>query len=136
MLVCFVLFRTRGCGASSARHSLRPLLSRVILAKLGRIAPRDREGVFGVDVIARSGATKQSTLTSRQHGLLRRGVYHRARRRRDPFAPPNDGLRIGCLKSEIDIWISGLRCARPRMKTVSFGLRAPELRPFTARMQR
>src|SRR5258707_2399407 len=126
MLVCFVLLRTRGCGASSARHSLRPLLSRVILAKLGRIAPRDREGVFGVDVIARSGATKQSTLTSRQHGLLRRGVYHRGRRRREPLAPRNDGLRIGCLKSEVDIWIPGSRCGRPGMTTESCGWRAPE----------
>ncbi len=27
------------------------------------------------------------------NGLLRRGVYHRARRRRDPLAPRNDGLR-------------------------------------------
>jgi hypothetical protein len=26
MLVCFVLFRTRGCGALGARHSLRPLI--------------------------------------------------------------------------------------------------------------
>jgi len=26
----------------------------------------------------------------RKNGLLRRGVYHRARRRRDPLAPRND----------------------------------------------
>src|SRR5216110_268432 len=44
------------------------------------------------------------------NGLLRRGVYHRARRRRDPLAFRNDGLQpdiarndgptIGCLKFE------------------------------------
>src|SRR5882757_6590669 len=31
----------------------------------------------------------------RNHGLLRRGVYHRARRRRDPLAPRNDGRDYG-----------------------------------------
>jgi hypothetical protein len=44
-----VFFTPRAAaGASGARHSLRPLNERVrkFLAKLGRIAPRDREGVF------------------------------------------------------------------------------------------
>jgi hypothetical protein len=41
---------TRGCGRIGARHSLRPLIKRVrnLIAKLGRIAPRDREIVFAV----------------------------------------------------------------------------------------
>src|ERR1700687_958918 len=45
-----VLFCMRGCGASSARHSLRPLLSRGewFLQDLGRIAPRDRGVVSGL----------------------------------------------------------------------------------------
>ena len=30
------------------------------------------------------------SLRENKHGLLRRGVYHRARRRRDPLAPRND----------------------------------------------
>jgi hypothetical protein len=46
MLVCFLLFTHEAAGASSARHSLRPLISegRTFLAKLGH-APRDREVV-------------------------------------------------------------------------------------------
>src|SRR5258706_2638179 len=83
-------FAHEAAGASCARHSLRPLISgRKAQTQLGRIAPRGRGVVFGVDVIARSNlsavaqrakaeATKQSTLTSRQHGLLR-GACHRAR---------------------------------------------------------
>ena len=78
---------------------------RTILAQLGRIAPRDRGVISQRAVIARSKATKQSTLTSRQHGLLRfarndglktgalspphsqpSSPCHRARRRRDPVA--------------------------------------------------
>src|SRR5271167_667840 len=46
MLVCFVSFRTRGCGRyPSARYSLRPLIGRVrkFLANRGHIGPRDRE---------------------------------------------------------------------------------------------
>ena len=67
-------FAREAAGASSARHSLRPLLlgaAKQFLQNSGEIAPRDRGFVFGVAVIARSEATKQSTLTSRQHGLLR-----------------------------------------------------------------
>ena len=48
-------------GAARTRSSLRPLYERArkCLAKLGRIASRDREGAFAV--IARSEATKQSS---------------------------------------------------------------------------
>jgi hypothetical protein len=47
-LVCFILFRTRGCGALSARHSLRPLISQGqdFKANLARKPRRDREAVF------------------------------------------------------------------------------------------
>src|SRR6266478_4834257 len=38
-----------------------------------------------------TGSAKQSRRLRRKTGLLRRGVYHRARRRRDPLAPRNDG---------------------------------------------
>src|SRR6267378_6099174 len=40
------------------------------------------------DVIA--SEAKQSTRPQRKTGLRRRGVYHRARRSRDPLAPHND----------------------------------------------
>src|SRR5258708_16262574 len=40
-----------------------------------------------------TGSAKQSILPRaiRKTGLLRRGVYHRARPRRDPLAPRHDG---------------------------------------------
>src|SRR5258705_13798838 len=75
-LVCFVSFRTRGRGCIG--HPAFPAPSVVksgetVFARLGPIAPREREVVFGVAVIARSDlsavaqrakaeATKQSTL--------------------------------------------------------------------------
>jgi hypothetical protein len=47
MLVCLFFIAYEAAGASRARHSLRPLTKRVrkVLANLGRIRPRDREGV-------------------------------------------------------------------------------------------
>src|ERR1700745_1713743 len=64
-------------GASGARHSPRPLFSgRMLLANLGRIAPRECEGVSGFAVIA--SAAKKSTLSLLRYGLLR-GACHRAR---------------------------------------------------------
>jgi hypothetical protein len=46
MLVCFFIFAREAAGATSARHSLRPLIPEGwMLAYLGRITPRDREGV-------------------------------------------------------------------------------------------
>jgi hypothetical protein len=46
-LVCSFHFACEAAGASRARHSLRPLFSEsgMLLAKLGRITPRDREAV-------------------------------------------------------------------------------------------
>jgi hypothetical protein len=43
MLVCFFIFARKAAGASSARHSLRPLgiRGKGFLAKPGRIAPRE-----------------------------------------------------------------------------------------------
>src|SRR6266478_3375145 len=83
MLVCLFYFAYEAAGASSARHSLRPLFSerRNDFANLGRIAPRDRGDLFleiGATSLRGAKATKQSILTSRQHGLLR-GACHRAR---------------------------------------------------------
>ena len=67
-------------GASGARHSPRPLFSgRRLIANLGRVAPRDREGVFAFAVIA--SEAKQSTLSF----LLYYGLLRFAR---------NDGLTI------------------------------------------
>src|SRR5260370_37832000 len=73
MLVCFVLFRTRGCGCIERPAFPAPsdFSGAKFLPKLGRIAPRDRGVIFGFDVIARSKATKQSILPLWPHGLLR-----------------------------------------------------------------
>src|SRR5258706_14359804 len=49
-LVCFFYFAREAAGASSARHSLRPLLlgaAKQFLQNLGRVAPRDRECISG-----------------------------------------------------------------------------------------
>ena len=48
MLVCLFYFACEAAGASSARHSLRPLISEdgMFRIKLGRIAPRECGGVF------------------------------------------------------------------------------------------
>src|SRR5258705_9974610 len=73
-LVCAFLFRTRGCGCIERPAFPAPSVIREakrFLQNSGEIAPRDRGVIFRVAVIARSEATKQSTLTSRQHGLLR-----------------------------------------------------------------
>src|SRR5258705_6573655 len=71
---------TRGCGciARPAFPAPSVLLGERFLQNLGRIAPRECGCISGFDVIARSKATKQSLLTSRQHRLLR-GACHRAR---------------------------------------------------------
>src|SRR5258707_3739454 len=86
MVVCLFYFACEAAGASSARHSLRPLSfrRRDVRVNVARNARRDREVVFAV--IARSEATKQSTLPLRLHGLLR-------------FAR-NDVECCGCLKFE------------------------------------
>jgi hypothetical protein len=47
MLVCFIIFAREAAGASSARHSLRPLISGAAFqAKLVRSLQRDREAMF------------------------------------------------------------------------------------------
>src|SRR5260370_22698004 len=68
-LVCLFYFACEAAGASSARHSLRPLIFRAdgFLQELGRIAPRGRGRMLVV--IARSAATKQSR--SRHSGAMR-----------------------------------------------------------------
>jgi hypothetical protein len=52
-LVCSFYFACEAAGASSARHSLRPLISEsgMLLAKLGENARRDREAVSANDVV-------------------------------------------------------------------------------------
>src|SRR5881397_417210 len=71
MLVCFILFRTRGCGRIKRPAFPAPsdLSGAGLQVKLGRkAAARSRSCVC---VIARSEATKQSILPLRLHGLLR-----------------------------------------------------------------
>jgi hypothetical protein len=48
MLVCFLLFTHEAAGASSARHSLRPLIfrERDVHSKTRAGSSRDREAVF------------------------------------------------------------------------------------------
>ena len=48
MLVCFVLFRTRGCGRIKRPAFPAPsdIEGREIHAQLGQFTPREREGVF------------------------------------------------------------------------------------------
>src|ERR1700686_2467738 len=77
-LVCYLHHCTRGCGCSGHPAFPTPSVGRKVHARLGRIASRDRGAVFGFDVIARSKATKQSTLSCLRSGLLR-GACHRAR---------------------------------------------------------
>jgi hypothetical protein len=78
-LVCFILFRTRGCGCIG--HPAFPAPSfpgRTIFAKLGRLAPRDRGVVFEIEATsllwsdlsavaprAKAEATKQSSFLCR-----------------------------------------------------------------------
>src|SRR6266851_7619792 len=45
MLVCFILFRTRGCGCIGHLPHALCFPGRTIHAQLGRIAPRECEGV-------------------------------------------------------------------------------------------
>src|SRR5258708_40191851 len=64
MLVCFVLFRTRGCGCSERPAFPAPSVSlgETVHAQLGRIAPRDRGVVFEIMlVIARSDRVRRSS---------------------------------------------------------------------------
>jgi hypothetical protein len=105
-LVCLFFITHEAAGASSARHSLRPLISEsgTSTANLGQNMQRDRETMFAV--IARSEATKQSTLPLRLHGLLR-GACHRAALCADPLAR-NDVECCGCLKFE-SVRIRGIR---------------------------
>jgi hypothetical protein len=56
---------TRGCGCNGHPAFPTPFVGRKVHAQLGRIAPRECGGVSEIrgDVIARSEATKQSTLS-------------------------------------------------------------------------
>jgi hypothetical protein len=68
MLVCFILFRTRGYGCIGHPAFPCALLGGTV-QRLGRIAPRECGVAFVV--IARSKATKQSILSCLPYGLLR-----------------------------------------------------------------
>ncbi len=72
-LVCFVFFAREAAGATGTRHSPRPLLFEAVdfLWHDSGAVRRGNARVCVLDVIARSGATKQSTLACGPHGLLR-----------------------------------------------------------------
>src|SRR5258708_3654543 len=64
MLVCFILFRTRGCGCIG--HPAFPAPSvfsgQTVFAKLGRIAPREWRAAPEVARLARRRSTKRPVL--------------------------------------------------------------------------
>ena len=82
-LVCFVLFRTRGCGCGGHPAFPTPsvFLGRMVHAQPGRSAPREcgvvscrhcEEPTGRANARPMTGsATKQSTLSCLRHGLLR-----------------------------------------------------------------
>src|SRR5471030_2825495 len=65
-LVCFIFYHTRGCGCIERPVFPAPSDWRVrkLIAKLGRLAPRDR-GLISLNVIARSNATTASAVARR-----------------------------------------------------------------------
>ena len=93
MLVCFIYFAREAAGATSTRRFLRPLLSEGSCdLYLGRV-PRRGIALSYPDVIARSEATKQSTLLCSEMDSLCGEM--------DCFAGArNDDLNPGCLKFE------------------------------------
>jgi hypothetical protein len=78
-------------GASGARHSPRPLFSGRMFWQTSGASRRENAKVW-LNVIARSAATKQSTLTYLLSFLLIHGLLRCAR---------NDGF--GCLKIESEL---------------------------------
>jgi hypothetical protein len=72
--VCFVYFAREAAGALATRLSLRPLFSeaRTVLAKLGRLAPRERGVAPGIQrhCEEQSDEAIHSSFT-RRNGLLR-----------------------------------------------------------------
>jgi hypothetical protein len=66
-LVCSFYFACEAAGASSARHSLRPLPGGGRFIIKTRAEMRGEIAGLCLDVIARSNATKQSTLSVSKH---------------------------------------------------------------------
>src|SRR6266404_9251307 len=99
-----VLFCMRGCGCIERPAFPAPSVSWANGSCKTRThrAARSRTYV-GIEATSLRGAeaTKQSILPLWPHGLLR-GACHRAAPCADPLAR-NDGLKTGCLKSEIDM---------------------------------
>src|SRR5258706_2653647 len=129
-LVCSLHFAREAVGAAGTRHSLRPLfIEGHCLAKLGRLAPRERGVVSGFDVIARSqrvppsagpminSATKQSTLLylRRQQWIASRSPSSRALARNDglgggspdPSCPRLSRASTACFPLRCQAWMAG-----------------------------
>src|SRR6266516_1733149 len=88
MLVCFVLFRTRGCGCSERPAFPAPstFFGRTVLARLGRIAPRDRERAFEIcprhceeRLVIHTPSFRDGALASTRPGISRFRVRANAR---------------------------------------------------------
>jgi hypothetical protein len=87
-LVCFVLFRTRGCGCNG--HPAFPTPSFFQGEEFMHDSGASRREI--AELCASLRAKRSNPWMPRKYGLLRR------------FAPRNDGfkgtLRLGCLKTE------------------------------------
>src|SRR5450631_4447637 len=99
-------------GASGTRHSPRPCLGREINANLGRIAPRDRDVIFGADTVipgrcqrvraTRGPMTGSASNPESRDSPMRNcasevwsGARHRAAQGADPLGPSrNDGAAV------------------------------------------
>src|ERR1700704_2063977 len=126
-------------GAAGIRHSPRPFVGRKINAKLGRIAPRDREVVSGIVLLFENfevGVCAKRSLTSPLLDLARRNA---------PVMPGLDpGIHLrhkfffevgspGHLARRRAEPVIGPRFARNRWRfrpvmTISIGMTAPQWR--------
>jgi hypothetical protein len=95
MLVCSFYFAREAAGASSARHSLRPLIFGGERFMHDSGALRRENARLRLDVIARSTCDEAIHASWLAHGLLR-GACHRAALGADPLAR-NDGFKFRLL---------------------------------------
>src|ERR1700732_3981174 len=101
LLVCVLPLQSahEAAGAAGTRHSPRPPWGREINANLGRIAPRDRDVMFGADTVipGRCGASNPESRDSPMRNCASEvwsGACHRAAQSADPLGPSrNDQIK-------------------------------------------
>src|SRR6202011_2312986 len=104
MLVCFILFRTRGCGCIGRPAFPTPSFFRgERFAKLGRIAPRDRGGLSTNFVVipAKAGSSIPEAAENKSRG---RGVLDR------PVKPDDDSSFCETTKQSIVTVVPTMNC--------------------------